>query len=582
MTSIKTEFTPLLRFTSKTWCGIACLAAVIVGWGPAKADLVSPYGGETAPNFAELSVETDHVRVMLEIDLSAYPFFVAADDGSGASLSERTGQTFHVSADGDPLDRVVHAIDVRPRIPRQTAASSLVAPRPRSAEVVFVDLEFPFQGRPEKITFTPPLNSDGVPLASIGVMAEHSGVPVTDYRFLSQSETILLSWDDPWFTRFENPNLTRHHKSPLMSFLSIAPREVRHEVIFRLKDLEGWTELKLGDAESLTADQVTWIKEEASDFFKTQNPVTVDGVNVMPSSVKVSRIAVGAEGLRVLPDQAPAERTTMLLGAVLSYPQDRLASQVDMHWQLFPDGVDIVPITLSDPAGGVPSQIYKTDPKVRWTNHLTAWEEPRTQPVIVKTAGAVPLPFFAFGLAVISVICLLSAWNLKSAPRGLSFGLAVFFAAAAILTFAMKGSFPRPEPDEIATHHVAKGMLDNINTALLETDADGIQAALAPFVDESHREDVSAELRRGLSVTLPSGASALAEEIEDLLVENLAQGQGKDDFQIIANWTARVSGGHWGHLHRQNVNFRGLMDVSRRGDQWMLDGLTVLTAKKEG
>ncbi|WP_170570236.1 hypothetical protein [Ruegeria atlantica] len=68
----------------------------------------------------------------------------------------------------------------------------------------------------------------------------------------------------------------------------------------------------------------------------------------------------------------------------------------------------------------------------------------------------------------------------------------------------------------------------------------------------------------------------------DLLIESLSRGEGQNDFQILANWTARVSGGHWGHLHRQNVNFRGLMDVSRRGDRWVLDGLTILNAQKEG
>ncbi|WP_170570233.1 hypothetical protein [Ruegeria atlantica] len=512
MTLTRTVFMRPLHSISKPWFGAAILASLILGWGTAKADLVSPYGGETAPSFAELSVEKDHVRVILEIDLNAYPFFVAPDDGSGASLSQRTGQTFQVSVDGNPLDRVIHTIDVRPRTPRQTAASSLVAPRPRSADVVFVDLEFPFQGQPGQITFTPPLNSDGIPLASIGMMALHGGVPVTDYRFLSQAETMLPNWDDPWFTRFENPNLTRHHKSPLMSFVSIEPREVRHEVIFRLKDLEGWIDLDLGNAESLTSDQIVRIKTEAEGFFKSQNPVTIDGVDVTPNSVQVSRIAVGAEGLRVLPDQSPATRTTMLLGAVTSYPQKALAKQVDMLWQLFPEGVDVVPVTLSDPAGGVPSQIYKTDPAIRWTNHLTSWEEPRTQPVFVKTAGVHPAVLLSLGLGVLSMIGVLSAWYWSAAPRSLTLAMSGAFAAAAVLTFALKDSFARPSPDGVATHLVIQGMLSNFNAALLEPDKDGLRSALEPFVDEPNRGDVSAELRRGLSVTLPSGASARAED----------------------------------------------------------------------
>ena len=580
MTLIKTVCTQALHFISKSWLG--CLAGLMIGSGAAVADLVSPYGGETAPSFAELSVEKDHVRVLLEIDLSDYPAFVAPDDGSGTSLSERTGLTFHVAADGRPLERVIKGIDVRPRTPRQTAASSMGIPRPRSDKVVFVDMEFPFQGQPEQITFTPPLNADGIPLASIGMMAEHGEVPVTDYRYLSQPETMLPNWSDPWFTTFENPNLTRHHKSPLMSFLSVAPREVRHEVIIRLKDLEGWVDLDLGSAERLTPDQIDHIKSKATDFFQGQNPVVVDDEEVLPKTVVVSRITVGAEGLSILSDQEPATRTTMLLGVVMSYPRNALPQQVELTWQLFVEGVDVIPVTLGDPAGAVPSQVDRTDPIIRWTNHLTAWDEPRTAPVIVKTAGAVSLPFLAIGAGIIALFCSFFALKSSAATRYAFLGLTAACTLAAVLTFPLKQTIGQSTPDEVSTHQVVQGLLNNVSTAMLELDAETLQESLEPFVALDNREDVSTELRRGLSVTLPSGTVARTEDILQLQIERWSQGENSDAHQILANWTARVSGGHWGHLHRQNVNFRGLIDVSRHGDQWLLDGLTVLAAKKEG
>ena len=43
--------------------------------------------------------------------------------------------------------------------------------------------------------------------------------------------------------------LKRHHKSALMSFLYVEPREVRHEVLIRVRELQEWTDLGLsGDA----------------------------------------------------------------------------------------------------------------------------------------------------------------------------------------------------------------------------------------------------------------------------------------------------------------------------------------------
>lgn len=596
MTLIRMASMQRLRFISETTLrctaqlfsqGRAAIVLASIGiWGvPAMADLVSPYGGETAPNFVELSVNKDHVRVALEIDLNDYPYFVVPDDGSGASLADRTGQNFEVLSDDVALTRVVRAIDVRPRVQRQTAATAQLAPRPRSEQVVFVDMEFPFQDQPERITFVPPMNEAGVPLASLGMVAEHVGVLVTDYRYLSRAETIVPDWDDPWFSAFENPNLTRHHKSPLMSFLSMEPREVRHEIIFRLKDLEAWAELDLGTAERLSEGQIARIRDSAAALFGQSNPVTIDGTVVPPATVTVSRIAVGAEGLRILPDEAEADRTTMLMGVVLSYPHAVLAQEVEMNWELFPDGMEIIPLTLSDPAGSVPGQIYRDDPVVTWTNHLTAWDDPQTAPVVVKTAGSLNLPLMALGFGIATLVFAFSAWRSGALRRSLLLGVSGACAAAAVVTYPVKRAIPvsiNSELTEMTSQAVMQGLLENVSTAMLEPQDETFVTALDPFVDKGNQDSVGAELRRGLSVTLPSGAVAKTDRVFDLQIESVTPGQSRNEHQILANWTAQVSGSHWGHFHRRAVTYRGLVNVSQQGDEWQLDGLTILSAQKQG
>lgn len=120
-----------------------------------------------------------------------------------------------------------------------------------------------------------------------------------------------------------------------------------------------------------------------------RNPILIDNAPAEPETVSVSRISVGATGLQVLRDDETIDRATGLLGVVLSYPRPALAQQVDMTWDLFPDGLNAMPVTLTDPAGGVPAEARKSDPKVVWTNHLTGWKEPATYPVGVATAQVV-------------------------------------------------------------------------------------------------------------------------------------------------------------------------------------------------
>ncbi|MFC3614881.1 hypothetical protein ACFORG_14010 [Lutimaribacter marinistellae] len=559
------------------------VAAVISGWScVAKADFVSPYGGETAPNFVEISVLDDRVRLELEIDPADYPLFVSEDDGTGQSLSQRTGRTMLVSADGLSLQPEIVSVALRHRKPRVTAATTVFPPRPRSADVIHAELEFPFAGRPETFSFTPPLDGDGMPKASLGVLVEHMGVPVTDYRYLSRAETFVPDWQDPWFSKFENPNLTRHHKPPLMSFLSMEPREVRHEIIFRLRDLEGWVDLGLGATSSLGAEQMAEVAPRAKSFFAARNPVVIDGERVAASDIRVSRIAVGVEGLRVLDDALEVDRATALLGVVMSYPRPTLAREVEMTWELFPEGVEMVPVTLTDPAGGEPAQVRGDDPVVRWTNRLTQWSEPRAKPVTISTGTVVSLPMVAIALAIGAIGAAWVAFKSRGKRRGVAIaGSACALAlAATTLPATTQITLPgQPAPDAEEARQLMSGLLDNVGATMLETRPDNFVQALTTFVPPDRAKDVAAEMRRGLSVTLPSGAFARTDEVTGIEVEQVSALPDGDGSQIIATWTASMSGGHWGHIHRRLVTYRGLVDVTRDADEWFLSGLTILSAQ---
>ncbi|WP_226689654.1 hypothetical protein [Ruegeria arenilitoris] len=552
-----------------------------------RADLLPANGAETAANFAEISVLKDRVRVALEIDLGDVHGFLAKapqDEGPASNFSERTGKAFEVLADGAELVPQTVQLEVRPRKPRVTAfrpSYGLTRQNGRSAQVVYVVLDYPLDHKPAEITFKPPLTSDGIPTAAIGVIFDHLGVAVTDYRYLSRSEVFYPNWNDPWYSRFENPNLTRHHKSALMSFVSVEPREVRHEVIFRLRDLEGWLDLKLGDETLLDANAMAKIKRQAIDLFSHSNPLTIDGSVVLPSLAKVEQLSVGVEGLKVLENPSETNRATAILGIVLSYAGDALPNYVSLKWDLFTEETDTIPVQITDPAGAVPGQVTREAPNITWKNYILKWSDPKTQPVTVAAMRSISVPLMSFGLVFVAAFLAVFAWRNRSHhwQGWAAAALLICLASGALKTMTVEVTTPTKTLSDItAAAQVTEVIVSNLAIARLETQGPQMSKALRKFVMAKALKDVETEIRRGLSVTLPSGAMAQIKSIDGLVVERiepLVDGGNR----ILARWDALVTGGHWGHMHRRTVSYRALMDVEHDADAWFLSGLTILEAR---
>jgi hypothetical protein len=94
----------------------------------ALADWINLTGAQSAPNIAEIHVNDDHVKLVLEVYVN-------------------------------DLDK-------------------------------FVDL------LPDEF-----FKKGGMPAVSLDFIAYHKGVPVVDYRYLSEAAKMHLNWEDPWYSR---------------------------------------------------------------------------------------------------------------------------------------------------------------------------------------------------------------------------------------------------------------------------------------------------------------------------------------------------------------------------------------------
>jgi len=186
---------------------------------------------------------------------------------------------------------------------------------------------------------------------------------------------------------------------------------------------------------------------------------------------------------------------------------------------------------------------------------------------------------FAIGAAAMLVV------HPRLLSRRLWSALAALSAVAAVLLIRVavvdvENPFAGP-PDEKVSAQILTRVLNNVNHAYLEKDPAALRQALGVVVLDDKLTDVEAELGRALAVKVAGGGIARVKAIENLTVKDITALEGAKGFSSVAEWTAKASGGHWGHAHRRKIRFRALLELVEINGQWKLSGITVVDAKQQ-
>jgi len=489
----------------------------------ARADWMNLTGAETAPNIAEITILDDRVRVVLEIYIRDIAVFedLLPDDwlkkqaANRPPLAERlvyfSAETFQVVADdGTKLQANLKLAEPRLRKDRASPFAGVINPTtrrrvpeaPKDKRVLFVELEYPFEGKPKTLTFIPPTDDKGITSVTIGFIAYHKAVPIIDFRYLSGKAKVTLDWTDPWYTKFENPNLKRHHKSAMMSFLYVEPREVRHEVLIRVRDLQDWNDLGLSGGATITADEQARVKNQARAFLAMRNPLEVDGIPVKPVSSRAAFLNISLTGLQVVEDEKPLDFSTAIVGVIQSYPVKHLPKHVTIKWDLFNERVDRIPTTITDPAGPLRGIVQAVDPLIEWQNYLLKYQEPKVSAVMLDDGRTIGIPVFSVLLMVIALGAALLAIGPTFLSRriwaaGSALGVVAAVLLIRIVVVDVGNPFAGP-PDEKVSAQILTRVLSNVNHAYLEKDPEALRQALGIVVLDDKLADVEAELGRAL------------------------------------------------------------------------------------
>ena len=575
-----------------------------------RADWINLTGAETSPNIAEIYVLDDRVKLVLEIyigDLDKFEELVPDDwlkeSAAGrpslqARMQHFAEHTFRVVTDsGKKLPARLELVEPRVRVDRKSSFAGMINPytrqrvpeAPADKRVLYAEVSFPFEGQPAELTFIPPQDDEGLATVAIGFIAYHKAVPIIDFRYLGAPAHVQLDWADPWYTKFDNPNLKRHHKSALMTFLYVEPFEVRHEILVRVKDMEEWMDLGLSGDSWIEVDELGELKQRIGEFLLQKNPVLIDGQEIKPILDRTNFVKVSLQGIKLVEIPERMEISTAIVGVIITYLTEGLPQEVTVDWELFTEQIERVPATATDPAGPLPTFLTPDDKVHTWKNFLKNYQLPTVQSVSVQgSLGEIRVPLGS--VAALVLLLPLGGLLIRRLRRGES--VKWMAMSAVVLVVAGVASYPytqlavaRPAAvagnlDDEQARALLQGLLKNVYRAFDFRDEEDVYDKLALTVEGDLLAELYLQNRRSFAIQQAGGAQAKIKAVDIQQAQAQRLDSGSLGYTIAGRWTALGSVGHWGHIHMRQNLYDAIVTVEAIDGQWKITNLELLEEKR--
>ena len=547
------------------FCNRLFLVGFLILWPHIlKADWINLTGAETSQNIAEIYILDDHVRVKLEVyvgDLEKFEELVPDEwlkDSSRerASLEQRmhtfaTERLQFVTDKGVKLPAKLELIERRQRVDRVSAYAGMVNPMtrqrvrqaPADKRVLYAEIVYPFDDNPISLQIIPPLDEQGIVTANIGFVAYHQAVPITDFRYLGQAAKLNINWQDPWYTKFVNKNLSRHHKYPLMLYLYVEPRQVRLESLLRISDISELTSFNPDDIQLNAEEKRQQLQAHIKNYYAANGSLQIDGKLLEPESIRVEFLTISLKGLKVIENTSVVDESSLLVGISQQFYIEALPQKIESSWQFFNQRIDRIPVTVTDPVGPLMNLIDKDDPEFGWQNFLKKYSDAVLAPVDVDTGWSINIPYLG------------------------------------------KMKIVNQLPDKQQALSIVSGTLDNVRVAFIEKKPDNLSRVIGEIIsaDETtllRADTLKNELAKLFAPKVTGGSIGAVQAFKDLQIINVRKTDKPEGFSATIGGSANISAKHWGHVDQRQIDFQLLLDLVEDDSQWRLADLTVINIKE--
>ena len=555
----------------------------------ALADFIDEAQAEQCETILEVFIGEKAILVRMEIGAQDYQWFSHVipnkyyQEGFGVEDKRQrwakfVKEQFRLSSGNRALSGEVSIAERRNKTPRSDLNIGLSDSSSLGEQIIFVEIFYPIHEKIKSLSIVPPLAAgQKITSANIGFVLYHKAIPVNDLIFLNTQETVHLDWEDPWYSYFENKNISRHHSSSFMSFLYVEPYEVRHEILGRIKDFEGWLDFEYKIGDMIPVEDQQEIRQRVADFLVSRNVVSIDGVKENPIVDRIHFVEVQLSGIQILEIPKPIPYSSAILGIIFAYPHESMPKEVTVHWDMFNEKIQKVPAISIDPAGPWPYDLQPSDSILKWTNFLKHYKIPTvTEQKIENASIDIPL-FTVIFLSMIIFMLYRSGWSLNRFSKWRKFYFALFVILGVIalpvgynmkIPFLQKRSYSAPEAKELVSQ-----LLKNTYRAFDFRNEEDVYDKLAMCNDVDLLQKIYLETRRSMVVEDQGGVEA---KVDEVLVTKVDKEPSDKGLAFRSGWIVKGVVGHWGHKHRRVNQYDAIIKIKPVNGVWKMFELDVI------
>jgi hypothetical protein len=363
--------------------------------------------------------------------------------------------------------------------------------------------------------------------------------------------------------------------TPIMSYLSVEPFEVRHEILVNAGaalELIGMEDSWMG---SMPEVEQELVKQQALELFKGNNRTLIDGKEVTPVLTLIDFVTLGPTGVFIRPEPVRESFEEGIIGITLVYETATLAKDISIDWKLFTKNIEKIEATTVDPFGGAMSVLTAEDNVLRWEQTLSGYTVPEVEEIAIEKPK---LAVISYILIIIVIILLIRSKNKfgQVAIALLGFSLLIYPFMRFSVDIAWLNQW-KPSVDR--STKIIDGLLTNVYRSFDYRNEEAVYDRLAISVMGDQLAQTYIEQRKGLEIENRGGASAKVNDVDVIKIHNVLAGENSD-YGIETSWTINGSVSHFGHMHYRQNRYRAIIWIVPKDGNWKIQNIEMLDEER--